>query len=549
MNGQVYLNEVLLQAPRLLGLLNRNPLSKTYGCFDRQYWHYNASDFASARLQEAILTLALLYKINDSANPYFNRAAILGWINAGLRFWTTLQRHNGTFDEWYPGESSFVATAFSSYAVSEAVLQLGGKVEQTENIVLTLRKAGDWLSRDDDLVAVNQQAGSAIALYNIYLLTGDRRFEKSASRKLERILVSQSEEGWFPEYGGPDIGYLSLTVDYLAKYYQKTRDQDVLDSLEKTVDFIGYFLHPDNTTGGEYGSRNTEYLMPHGFEILAKELPEANIIANHIKNSIKSRAPVSLFSLDDRYLSQLAYTYLQAHLDQNSYQTSERPRYTETFSRFFSEAGIWIYSDEDTYLIANCRKGANFKLFFKVDNTAVYDSGIAIKTVSGKRLVSGWLSDKNQACVSEASLEVKGNFAEPADDVLSPLKNVLLRLFGLTLGRIGRVGLLVKGRLRKKLITGASSAPVKFCRRVSVEAETIIVTDKISKTDELEQLLVGLKASYIYIPSSRYFQISELNSLPTVYRGSDLARHTDSGEIVLTRQYDKTGKLIRQSVR
>ena len=39
------------------------------------------------------------------------------------------------------------------------------------------------------------------------------------NKKLERILQLQSEEGWFPEYGGADIGYLSVSLDMLAEYY------------------------------------------------------------------------------------------------------------------------------------------------------------------------------------------------------------------------------------------------------------------------------------------------------------------------------------------
>ena len=68
-SGYIYLREINEQIPRLLGLLDRNPLSCTYGCFDRQYWHYRTSDFACTRSQEAVLTLALLY--NNKATKYY----------------------------------------------------------------------------------------------------------------------------------------------------------------------------------------------------------------------------------------------------------------------------------------------------------------------------------------------------------------------------------------------------------------------------------------------------------------------------------------------
>lgn len=549
-SSKIYIEETLNQIPRLLGLLDRNYLSETYGCFDRQYWHYNTSDFACARSQEAVLTLALLYKINNSENPYFNKNIILNWINAGLKFWTSLQKNNGTFDEWYPMENSFVATAFSSYSISETLLQLGGKIQRGDEIVSSLQKAGDWLIKNDDMVVVNHQAGSVLALYNIYLLTKENRYKTNAEEKLKKILNSQSIEGWFPEYGGADIGYLSLSIDYLAKYYQKTKDREVLRSLKKGIDFIIFFLHPNNTSGGEYGSRNTEYLFPHGFEILSKEIHEANIISNHIKESLRFKSTISPFSLDDRFLSYITYTYLQAYLDSNSYEPSVQPKYKQTFSKLFPDAGIWIHSDKNISLIANYKKGGSFKLFFKGHKTAVYDTGVILKTIDGKKLTSGWLSNHNKMNVSESgnNLEIEGTFSEVKDNILTPPKNVLLRMFGLTLGRSEKMGLMVKERLRNKLIAGANLSSIKFFRIISIDDGTITITDKIGDADKIDELTVGSKASYIYVPSSRYFQTSELNLLPTIYQKNDLIRYKKSKEIVITRQYTKEGELIKQSV-
>ena len=68
---EVYLHPILKNAPRLLGLLNRNVSSSGYGSFDREYWHYNTVDFSCARKQEAVLTLTLLYLIKHEKNRYY----------------------------------------------------------------------------------------------------------------------------------------------------------------------------------------------------------------------------------------------------------------------------------------------------------------------------------------------------------------------------------------------------------------------------------------------------------------------------------------------
>jgi hypothetical protein len=543
-----YLKEVLSQTQRLLSLLDRNPISKTYGCFDRQYWHYNTSDFACARSQEAVLTLALLYNIKHNDNIYYRNKKVLDWINAGLIFWTKIQENNGSFNEWYPKENSFVATAFSLYAISETLLQQPKDENwKNEEISSSLKKAGDWILNKNEKRVQNQEAGAAIALYNLYLLTHEIKYRESSEDKIRFIINNQTEEGWFYEYGSADIGYLSLCIDYLAKYYQKTGNEELLTVLKKAVGFISYFIHPNYTVGGEYGSRNTEYLIPDGFEIFAKEIHEANVISNHIKESLQNKSAVFPFSIDDKYLSYILYTYLQAYLDSNSFETNVQPKYKQTFSNFFPDAGIWIHSDKSIYLITNFKKGGAFKLFSKANKIAVYDSGITLKTIDGKKLTSGWLSNQNKMNISGNNLEVEGTFSEVTDNILTPSKNVLLRMFGLTLGRSEKIGLMVKEKLRNKLIAGANPSVIKFFRKISIDDKTII-TDKISDVDKIDELIVGSKASYIYVPSSRYFQISELNSLPITYQKSDLLGYKNSKEIVITRHYNKMGELIKQSV-
>lgn len=478
----IYLKEVLDQTPRLLGLLDRNVSSQTYGCFDRQYWHYNTADFACARSQESVLTLTLLYKINHKSNTYYNQKLILDWINAGLKFWTQIQEPDGSFNEWYPKEHSFVATAFSTYAISEAVLLLGEKIREKETILSSLQKAGDWILNKEEKRVQNQESGAAVALYNLYLLTGEIKYKKSAKEKIESIVNSQTNEGWFYEYGGADIGYLSLCVDYLSKYYKKTSDTNLPNTLTKAVNFLSYFIHPNETSGGEYGSRNTEYIIPHGFEIMSEEIPAAKTISSFIRNALHHKSSISLSSVDDRYISYIAYTYLQAYLDSNDKISVEEPEpiFKNNFVKEFTEAGLWIYSDGNIYLISNFKKGGAFKAFFKTNNAPLYDSGIVVETIDGKKLTSSWLTNKNRVNILENGLSIRGNLWQIVDNVLSPTKNVLLRLFQMTLGRSEKIGLLVKRKLRDKLVTNTDMHSDTFARKISVGNDMIKIVDIIS---------------------------------------------------------------------
>lgn len=527
--GSIYLKSVSEQLPRLLGLLDRNPLSRTYGCFDRQYWHYRTVDFASTRSQEAVLILALLY--SNKSTKYYQSPLILDWINASLDFWTKIQSRNGSFSEWYPKENSFVATAFSSYAVSETLLLLKDKIKNQEKIIASLEKACKWLSTKRETIVQNQESGAIAAIYNIYLLTENPIYKQIAKAKTLEISEKQSTEGWFYEYGGADIGYLSLTIDYLAKYYKKSKDENALKAATKAIDFISYFIHPNLTFGGEYASRNTEYLIPDGFEILSEKNKKAAAISKAIRDSLKNKTTIAPSSLDDRYLTYISYTWLQAGLDSKNISASLK---IEPF-KHFKEAGIVIVNNKNYYLILNYKKGGAFKLFFKNSNKVVYDAGLQIK--SGKNsYISSFLS-KNLAAVNKNNIKIYGNFYKINTNPMTPIKNILLRSFQLVFGSSDLLGFLIKNFLRRKLITSAKPSSFKFSREFTLN-ENIRVEDIIRDINKVDELIIGGKFSYSYIPSSRYFQESELNSTQITLIKAEIVNKTS-----FLREYDQKGNL------
>ena len=53
----------LAEIPKFLTLLDRNPHSPTYGCFDRNYWHYRIIDFPSGMAQAFVWPLALAWPL------------------------------------------------------------------------------------------------------------------------------------------------------------------------------------------------------------------------------------------------------------------------------------------------------------------------------------------------------------------------------------------------------------------------------------------------------------------------------------------------------
>jgi hypothetical protein len=503
-----------MNVPRLLGLLNRNVSSSSYGSFDREFWHYNTVDFSCARKQEAVLTLTLLYLIKHDNNKYYRNYEILTYIQAAMNFWTKIQNKNGSFNEWYPNENSFVVTAFSTYAVSESLLLLKDTVSKDEYklITVSLRKAGDWLIKRNETRVMNQQTGAAVALLNLYLLTDDNKYMEASKDKISLLEQRQSKEGWFIEYGGPDIGYLSLAIDYLCKYYQKTKDELVKDILSRSLSFMKDFIQPNLVAGGEYTSRNTEYLIPHGFEIFSKINEDAMFVASAVRKTLlTSNSFPHLF--DDRYLTYAGYTWLQAYIDanpdlDNRIDETITNHFNESFTIYYDESGLFIINDDHKHFIVNVKKGGAFRINDKKTGRTYSDSGI-LASSRGKWYTSGWLSTKGQGHISGNTITVQGNMWKVPDKTLTTLRYVLLRLFQITFGRSSFIALWMKERLRDILVTKTKPSDIKYKRVITVGEGSnglLRITDSIlSSKDGISAIYVFAKDTHIYVPSSRYY--------------------------------------------
>ena len=157
----------------------------------------------------------MLYCLGLPKTLYKKNEKILDWATAGLHFWTRIQHSNGAFDEYYPSEHGYIPTSFTLFSATETCTLL--KVEDPA-VLESCLKAARYLIRHSEVEALNQEAASIPGLFNVYLLTGEKWAAKAAREKFERLAKKQSPDGFFSEYGGADIGYLSTTLDFLLEY-------------------------------------------------------------------------------------------------------------------------------------------------------------------------------------------------------------------------------------------------------------------------------------------------------------------------------------------
>jgi len=269
----LFANLAIAQIPKILTLCDRNFHSPTYGCFDRNFWHYKIIDFPSGMAQEFVWPLALAYQTNIPYNPFYQQPMMAAWVKAGILYAAHSAHADGSCDDYFPYEKASGAAAFSLLACIESYTLL--KLDNDEILQFFERRA-DWLANHHESGKLtNHQALIVLCLELLEKLLNTSKWDAAKKQRLERVFEWQNPEGWFQEYEGCDPGYHTLTISCLARIYQLKPDARLKDTIIKAVELAAQFIHPDGSYGGEYASRNTYNFFPHGFELVGEWMPEA----------------------------------------------------------------------------------------------------------------------------------------------------------------------------------------------------------------------------------------------------------------------------------
>jgi hypothetical protein len=311
--GSLYLMNSLQTLPRILNLVDRYPDSSTYGCADLNFWKYRLLDVPNARYQEAAWLMALAYRFQSPLNRYAGNATLKAWALAAVMFWATHQNKDGSVTEVYPFERSFCATAFSTWAIAETLMLLRQEVS-LQPFLPHLRNSGNWLLAHNNPDVANQMAAAITALHAISKLTGEVKYAVGANKKADWLLDNQHESGYFPEYGGCDFGYQSITMGAMARALELLPTPEMLEGfykglglMESVVDDFGFYNFEET-------SRQTQYLYPAAFAF------SKSAIVNRHLNGLEQDLVLNPTWMDDRYSIALAIDYWLAfqHLNRET---------------------------------------------------------------------------------------------------------------------------------------------------------------------------------------------------------------------------------------
>jgi hypothetical protein len=566
-----YLRAALVRLPRLLGAIDRNPFRQTYGCLDRQYWHYRTSDFPSEMYQEGIWPMALVYHHPFPGNRWHRQPRVRELAIAGLRFAAQSSHRDGSCDDYYPFERALGAAVFSLNAAAQTwrLLEL-----DDAQIAAWLRRRADWLVRHDESGRLaNHQALAALGLARVAEITAEQGYRQAAEQRLKRLLGWQSSEGWFEEYGGADPGYQTVTIDCLVQC-RRLLDAGWLDKpIARGVEFCRLFLHPDHSYGGEYGSRGTFHFYPHGFELLAATDASAADLADGFLQALAS-GKEACFD-DDRLLAHRLGNVLEAWLDWSAVRTVCQAEPAEHQTHYLPQAQLLVRRSPRQHTVISAARGGVFKHFHLdgAHNQPTSDAGLILETTDGRLAVSQSHQLSRQVHVTgagalaqngldlhaplrravhcdlpELAMTVSGPLDWARFECVTPLKTAILRLGMWSGGRWCRT--LVRRLLQRRLITARHVCPIELARTIELldgseqdllqtaaRKPTLRITDRIElrcRAIQVRRMSFGVDHQAAYVAACG------------VYQDAVLEPWTDLGEYVAELNARRRVTIVRE---
>jgi len=280
------------------------------------------------------------------------------------------------------------------------------------------------------------------------------------------------------EYGGPDLGYLSVTMDCLWDIFDATCDVRFKDSAAKALNFIDIFVAMPQCGAGMFNARNTDYIVPYGIARFLGD-QEYDEKARRILNRLfcdLDNPDHFLYAVDDRYFCHyVGHSIFRAIVILRAVSMKDCQKTVEpVINHFFKGTGHLLNSDTISgcaVLVAG-KKGGVVSLDF--NGRRCIDYGWVFSS-DGKDWVSHWWGDFWKINCVENGISVCGYMVPHRENVSTPVKHLVLRGLSLVLGRR------IIGMLKDKLIfKKCKNKIIPFERHIRLLPDRVELIDKIS---------------------------------------------------------------------
>lgn len=190
-------------------------------------------------------------------------------LQRGILFTLDHQNKNGSYDEWYKNENSFCSTAYTANCLSRLLI----KQKNLDNsflkkLLAVLSKARNFLFFKFSNTNLNQSLAKLAFFINF-----KKKINKSEFIKIKKII----HENKSFEYGGIDLGYLSVNIMLLASILVKIPNKSILNCFIQQIQLFKSLTLNFNYFPNYIFSRSSRLLMISGFLYAFKN----NIISKH----------------------------------------------------------------------------------------------------------------------------------------------------------------------------------------------------------------------------------------------------------------------------
>lgn len=511
-----FLGQIEATLPRLLGSLSQNLISTSYGLMDRDYWSWKTSDFANASPQSVVAGISQLWK--EQLWPYPSQQSRMAEIiNALVHGVGSVTRSDGSLEEAAPREGSWCVTALIGFDLMAAHEYVHGLLPQRdrERILDVAEPLASYVmrSREDHAYIANHVATAAAFLDRWSSVTGSRRALSKSEVLLNGLSQSQDSEGWFPEYGGADPGYQTLTMYFLADCFSRKSNQNLTEMIERSLRFLSYFVHPDGSFGGTYGSRNTRFYYPSGIAELTTDFPTAEAIHRRMMTSVANKTVVGLDCMDMGNIGSMFNSYCRAatHVAKSSgeHRSEELPCRASSQNRIeLPDAGIIIDSGPSHYTIVSTGKGG-VVYHFQNEKLVRRSDGVATCLVDGTWATTQYLEPVgNLVKVGSNEVSIVKRLAVCNHRMPNVSNFLILRILSVTFFRSDRVRRWVKTRIIRSLNTPKISSTLTNVRKIRF-GFNLMIDDRLTGCSEVQSILSERPFSPLHMASQGYWQIQD----------------------------------------
>lgn len=511
--------------PRMLTQVCRDPDSPAYGSFDRNWWHYKIRDFPSIILQQGGYALYCASELPVFAD---RREALRILAAASCRFWNQRARKFRAFEEYYPWEEGYPPVAFATLAVAK-LAAVG--VVAVDEIVQGLEIAARQLMSRFESEATNQQVAGTAALCWIRKIEPQLIDEVKFQEICSRTLACQHEEGWYLEYGGPDLGYLSVTMDCLWDAFEASGDERFRKSAAKALEFIAPFVALPQRGAGMHNARNTDYIVPYGIARFSKQCEYEATAAMILSRTLEQIDSPEHFTqaIDDRY-----YCHYIGHSFFRSVPLVEGLKGERVegwngvrVAGLMDGCGYYFHRNSGgrADALVSCKKGGIAT--FWLGEQAVADFGWAVRT--GERSwVSHWWADFWKPVILESGIRITGALTPHRETESTPLKHLILRGVSLFLGRR------IIGLLKEKLIfKNKQSAEYPFVREIQWVGDAVRVEDRLDMPPG-GRLMRAPRSSKRHVASADSYHLEDLRTVAPGIAVEEIRKQNESQIEIVT---------------